>query len=126
MPGSDPGPGAGARRDAVTAHVGLAQALALGPPPPDNLAVPVFRHGSLEVEWYAPAGEDLQEPHDRDEVYVVARGSATFFDGAARYPVEAGSFLFVAAGAVHRFEQLSADFAVWVIFYGPAGGEARG
>lgn len=120
-------PGRTGPADAVPGHshhVSLAEALVLGAPPPDNLAVPVFRHGTLEVEWYAPAGEDRQEPHDRDEVYVVARGSATFFDGNARYPVAAGAFLFVAAGALHRFEDISADFGVWVMFYGPEGGEA--
>jgi hypothetical protein len=35
-----------------------------------------------------------------------------------------GSFLFVAAGQPHRFEEFSADFAVWVFFYGADGGEA--
>ena len=31
-------------------HVGLADALTKGPPPPGNLAVPIFSHGSLAVE----------------------------------------------------------------------------
>jgi hypothetical protein len=107
-----------------TAHVSLADALALGPPPAGNLAVPVFGHGSLAVELYTPAGRDPQQPHDRDEVYVVARGRGVFFDGADRHAVEPGSFLFVAAGQPHRFEEFSADFVVWVFFYGPAGGES--
>jgi hypothetical protein len=46
-----------------------------------------------------------------------------FFDGAGRQRIEAGSFLFVAAGQGHRFEEFSQDFVVWVLFYGPAGGE---
>jgi mannose-6-phosphate isomerase-like protein (cupin superfamily) len=46
-------------------------------------------------------------------------GIATFFDGEARRRVEPGAFIYVAAGRVHRFEQFSDDFAVWVIFYGP-------
>ncbi len=103
--------------------VALADAFALGPPPPGNLAVPVFAHGTLEVELYAPRGTDLQQPHDRDEVYVVARGSAQFWDGRARTRVAAGALLFVAAGQAHRFESMSEDFAVWVLFYGPLGGE---
>jgi hypothetical protein len=107
-----------------TAVVPLAEALTLGPPPPGNLAVPVFGHGSLAVELYTPKGHDPQKPHDRDEAYVVARGTGTFFDGSARHPVEPGTFLFVAAGQPHRFEDFSADFAVWVFFYGPVGGEA--
>ena len=37
---------------------------------------------------------------------------------------EAGTVAFVAAGETHRFEDLSDDFAVWVLFYGPDGGES--
>jgi mannose-6-phosphate isomerase-like protein (cupin superfamily) len=108
---------------ARTAIVSLAEALAKGPPPAGNLAVPMFAHGTLEVELYTPQVHDPQKPHARDEVYVVARGSGVFFDGTARHPVEAGAFLFVAAGQEHRFESFTADFAVWVFFYGPPGGE---
>ena len=107
-----------------TAHVDLAEALSKGPPPSGNLAVPIFGHGSLAVEMYAPRGTDPQMPHDRDEVYVVARGAGVFFDGVARHEVRPGSFLFVAAGQLHRFENFSPDFAVWVFFYGPVGGES--
>jgi len=78
------------------------------------------------VEMYQPVGTDPQSPHDRDEVYVVTRGAALFFDGTARREVGPGAFLFVAAGQVHRFEDISADFACWVFFYGPAGGEDAG
>jgi hypothetical protein len=31
--------------------------------------------------------------------------------------------LFARAGEPHRFEDCSPDFATWVIFYGPKGGE---
>ena len=103
--------------------ISVADAEHLGAPPPGNLAVPVFGHGTLEVEWYAPVGLDRQAPHDRDEVYVVARGSATFFDGERDRRADPGAFIFVAAGRDHRFVEFSADFAVWVFFYGPAGGE---
>lgn len=65
-----------------SAHVSLAEALLKGPPSASNLAVPIFAHGSLEVELYTPKGHDPQQPHDRDEVYLVARGSGVFFDGA--------------------------------------------
>jgi mannose-6-phosphate isomerase-like protein (cupin superfamily) len=104
-------------------HVDLVTALSKGEPPPGNLAVPIFSHGSLEAELYTPRGEDRQRPHSRDEVYVVARGEGLFFDGAARHSVRAGSFVFVPAFQEHRFEQFSSDFALWVFFYGPEGGE---
>ena len=61
-----------------TAHVSLLEALSKGPPPAGNLAVPIFAHGSLEVEMYRPEGIDPQKPHDRDEVYLVARGTGLF------------------------------------------------
>jgi hypothetical protein len=67
-----------------TTTVRLDEALALRPPPPGNLAVPIVSHGSLEAELYTPVGRDPQQPHDRDEVYVVARGNGIFFDGAER------------------------------------------
>jgi mannose-6-phosphate isomerase-like protein (cupin superfamily) len=101
----------------------LAEALAMGPPPAGNLAVPVFAHGSLEIELYSPDKVDAQQPHTRDEIYVVARGEGWFFDGERRRRVAPGTFVFVAAGQPHRFEDFSEDFAVWVAFYGPDGGE---
>jgi mannose-6-phosphate isomerase-like protein (cupin superfamily) len=38
--------------------------------------------------------------------------------------VRPGTFLFVPAGQPHRFEDFSDDLAVWVLFYGPEGGES--
>ena len=35
-----------------------------------------------------------------------------------------GDVLFVPAGVVHRFEDFSDELVVWVVFYGPEGGEA--
>jgi mannose-6-phosphate isomerase-like protein (cupin superfamily) len=110
----------------TVAQVDLAEALEKGPPPPGNLAVPIFARGTLAVELYTPKGHDPQTPHERDEIYVVARGTGLFFDGTNRRAVEPGTFIFVAAGQVHRFEEFSPDFAVWVFFYGPQGGEAAG
>ena len=104
-------------------HVGLADALRRGPPPPDNLAVPIFSHGSLVVELYTPVGHDPQKPHTRDEIYFVIRGEGRFFDGVRHHAVTTGSFLFVPAGHIHRFEDFSSDFVVWVAFYGREGGE---
>ena len=107
-------------------HVSFADALSKGPPPVGNLAVPIYSRGSLVVELYTPAGHDPQKPHTRDEVYFVTRGHGLFFDGHERHAVKAGSFLFVPAGQIHRFEESSSDFVVWVMFYGPEGGEGSG
>ena len=75
------------------------------------------------VKYYAPRGTDAQTPHTRDELYVVARGSGTFLNGDERQPCGVGDVLFVPAERVHRFEDFTADFGVWVFFYGPEGGE---
>src|SRR6266436_2912776 len=110
-------------KSARVIHVGLVDALSKGPPPSGNLAVPIFSHGSLVVELYTPVGHDPQKPHTRDEIYFVTSGKGFFFDGERPHSVEAGSFLFVPAGHDHRFEDFSSDFVVWVVFYGPEGGE---
>jgi mannose-6-phosphate isomerase-like protein (cupin superfamily) len=109
----------------ATAVVALREALAMGPPPPGNLALPVYGHGTLQAELYAPVGQDRQKPHDRDEIYVVVRGRGVFYDGEVRTRVEPGAFIFAAAGRAHRFENFTTDFATWVFFYGPPGGENR-
>lgn len=88
--------------------------------------VELFRHGSLRIELYQPDRVDEQEPHDCDEVYVVISGSGEFVNGDTRRPFEAGEVLFVPAGVEHRFEHFTEDFATWVIFYGPVGGERDG
>jgi mannose-6-phosphate isomerase-like protein (cupin superfamily) len=89
----------------------------------DEPVVSVFRHGTLEVELYAPRGRDAQTPHDRDEVYVVVRGTGTFVHGDQRDPCAPHDVLFAPAGLEHRFEGFTSDFMVWVMFYGPEGGE---
>jgi mannose-6-phosphate isomerase-like protein (cupin superfamily) len=89
----------------------------------NNLFLEVFQHGTLSVEIYKPLEKDLQQPHDRDEVYVVVAGSGSFFSDGTTYSFQAGDFLFVPAGVEHRFLEYSDDFSTWVIFYGPKGGE---
>ena len=84
----------------------------------------VFRHGTLQVKMYAPRGSDPQTPHPRDEMYVVAQGSGELVSGEARQQFVAGDFLFAPAGVAHRFENFTDDFFVWVMFYGPEGGES--
>lgn len=86
-------------------------------------SIAAFEHGSMLAKLYAPRGEDLQKPHTRDEVYIVASGTGIFVAGEKRHPFGPGDFLFVPAHVVHRFEEFSDDFKVWVVFYGPEGGE---
>jgi len=83
----------------------------------------LFEHGSLEVEIYKPEKVDLQQPHSRDEIYVVISGSGIFYLEGIRTEFSAGDFLFAKAGLEHRFEDFTKDFSTWVFFYGPEGGE---
>ena len=107
------------------AHLILAEALktleALHGP---DFAV-LFEHGSLTLDIFCPRRQDVQEPHTRDEVYVVIAGHGFFSHGGEYQACSAGDVLFVAAGVEHRFEEFSDDFATWVIFYGPQGGERQ-
>jgi mannose-6-phosphate isomerase-like protein (cupin superfamily) len=102
----------------------LAQGLARMPGPDADHYDVLLRHGTLEVGLYAPQEVDPQTPHTRDEVYVVMRGSGWFQNGGERVAFGPGDVLFVPAYREHRFEQFTADLALWVIFYGPIGGEA--
>jgi mannose-6-phosphate isomerase-like protein (cupin superfamily) len=105
------------------AHVPLDEALASVPYGQVQRSVHLFSHGSLVVKIYSPLGGDPQDRHTRDEAYVVARGRGEFVYGHQRVSFAPGDFLFVPAGLLHRFENFSKDLSVWVLFYGPPGGE---
>ncbi len=83
----------------------------------------ILRHGTMSVGLYTPREVDKQSPHDQDEVYIVASGTGVFALGEERMACAPGDTFFVGAGARHRFEEFSDDLAVWVVFYGPRGGE---
>lgn len=83
----------------------------------------LFDHGTLSVEIYKPDKVDFQQPHSRDEVYIIISGTGEFFNNGQRTSFNPGDFLFVPAGNEHRFENFTDNFTTWVIFYGPEGGE---
>ena len=89
----------------------------------------MMEHGSMKLRYYAPRGRDDQTPHDQDELYFVVAGEGEFVIGQNEASLERKSFgpadvMFAPAGAVHRFENFSDDFATWVVFWGPKGGES--
>jgi mannose-6-phosphate isomerase-like protein (cupin superfamily) len=90
----------------------------------DGLYGVLLENGSMELGYYKPIGVDDQSPHDQDEIYIVQTGRGTFVCGDQSIPFEPGDALFVAAGVDHRFTEFSDDFAAWVVFYGPRGGES--
>jgi mannose-6-phosphate isomerase-like protein (cupin superfamily) len=109
-------------------HVTLAQAVSAlaGLEPGARPFAELITRGTLRVGLYAPRGTDPQQPHDQDEVYVVMSGRGTFRNGPASHPFQPGDVLFVPAGVRHVFEDFGDDLYVWVVFYGPPGGEAAG
>lgn len=98
-------------------------AVLAGQAPDEQFHYPI-RHGSMRVGLYAPRGIDDQTPHEQDELYIIADGGGWFVKGAERVPFAPGDVLFVEAGVEHRFVDFTDDFATWVVFWGPSGGEA--
>ena len=82
----------------------------------EHLRVPDLSVGTYSI----PAGgTDDQQPHTEDEIYVVTAGRATLTAGAdraERLAVRPGSVVYVAAGEVHRFTDITEDFAALVLF----------
>lgn len=110
------------------AHDAVIRALATGTSPAGLPAAQVFEHASLRLYLYLPRGQDHQPVHGQDEIYVVLCGTGTFARGACeatlvRAPFGPGDAIFVPAGMLHRFEGFSDDLTIWVVMYGPEGGE---
>jgi quercetin dioxygenase-like cupin family protein len=85
-----------------------------------------FRVPDLSVGTYSiPAGgTDDQDPHTEDEIYVVTAGRGSFESGGKRVAVEPGSVIFVGAGEVHRFADITEDLAALVLFAPAEGSRA--
>jgi len=95
----------------------LAAALAL--PRTPGRSAEVFVDGDLEVRFAARPTNGPQVPHPRDELYFVAAGSGRYRVEDRVSDVGPGDLLFCAAHVAHGFEDMSEDFCVWVLFYGP-------
>lgn len=84
----------------------------------ENLKVPDLSVGTYCI----PAGgKDDQSPHTEDEIYVVTAGRARIVTPTGTAAVAPGAVIFVPAGEDHRFENITEDLALLVIF-GPAYG----
>lgn len=80
------------------------------------LRVPAMSAGIYEL---AAGAEDPQQPHTEDELYYVVAGRATLLVATEDIPVEAGSMVFVPAGIVHRFHDITEALSV-LVFFAPA------
>ena len=99
------------------APMSLTAALAL--PRTPGRSAEVFVDGDLEVRFAAKPTNGPQVPHLKDEIYVVAAGTGRYRVEDRVTNVAAGDVLFCAAHVPHGFEDISDDFCVWVLFYGP-------
>jgi mannose-6-phosphate isomerase-like protein (cupin superfamily) len=106
----------------------LSEAQAAIPGPAGEHAITLLQRGTLKamlsIGRFAPLPRPTT-PHTQDEIYIVLNGSGVFFHDGKREGFEAGDLLFVAAGVEHRFEDFTEDTVVWVVFYGPNGGEVQ-
>jgi mannose-6-phosphate isomerase-like protein (cupin superfamily) len=80
-----------------------------------------FRVESLSLGVYAlkKGAVDKQTPHKQDEIYYVVSGRATLTVEDEHHPVEAGSVVYVAAHAKHRFHDITEDLTT-LVFFAPA------
>jgi mannose-6-phosphate isomerase-like protein (cupin superfamily) len=82
----------------------------------DNRFSELFNNSLVSLELYKPVREDLQAVHDREEIYIIAAGSGTFYLEDTMYNFEPADFFYVPAGKNHRFSDFTGDFCTWVIF----------
>ena len=78
----------------------------------------ILENEDIEVGLYAPLKEDLQLPHQKEEIYIILTGEGTFFNDGERTIFGPGDLILVSAGSEHRFENFSDDLLAWYIIYG--------
>ena len=101
----------------------LTEAQTAIPGPPGEHALSFLQRGTINMKLSLPVTPNQQNPHTQDEIYVIVRGRGVLFHNGRRDTFESGDIMFVAAGTEHHFEDFTEDLAVWVVFYGPDGGE---
>ena len=77
-----------------------------------------LRRPDMSVGTYSipVGGTDDQERHTEDEIYIVTAGEAVLVGPDGSIPVRTGSVLFVAANEPHRFEDVTENLTVIVVF----------
>jgi mannose-6-phosphate isomerase-like protein (cupin superfamily) len=73
---------------------------------------------SLGMSVWPAGGEDTQQPHTEDEVYVVMSGRGSIRVAGEERPVRPGSVVYVGAGVEHRFFDVEEDLHV-LVFWAP-------
>ncbi len=80
--------------------------------------LPFVDEASMSMGLYhlLAGSEDKQSPHQLDEVYYVIEGKAMLRVGDELRAAAPGDVLFVRRHAVHRFEEISEDLLLLVVF----------
>ena len=63
-----------------------------------------------------PEGDEAEQPHDEDEVYLVLDGRARMRLGDEERAVGPGSLLYVSAATEHSFFEIEEDMTLLVMF----------
>lgn len=67
--------------------------------------------------YHLPAGsQDMQSPHDEDEVYLVLEGRARMKTGEELQDVRPGTVLYIRATETHSFFEIEEDMTLLVFF----------
>jgi mannose-6-phosphate isomerase-like protein (cupin superfamily) len=82
------------------------------------LRVPAMSAG---IYVLSAGANDLQKPHNQDEIYYVISGVSKVRLGSEESRVEKGSVVFVDAGLEHRFFDIEQELMLLVIFAPPEG-----
>ena len=77
------------------------------------LRVPALSCGVYRL---AAGSQDMQSPHDEDEVYYVVEGKARLKLGEEIQDVRPGSVLYVRATETHSFFEIEEDMTLLVFF----------
>ena len=77
------------------------------------------RDFSLGTYSIPSGGQDPQQPHSEDELYIVTHGAGLLWTPGGIERVAPGDVLFVPAGEPHRFTDVSDDLCVIVMFAPP-------
>ena len=113
-------------RSARSCVIHLADAQAAIPTTAGEHATSLLQRGTLNIKLSQPVPPNRQTPHEQDELYIVARGEGVLVHDGQRDEFAAVDLMFIAAGTEHHVEDFSSDLTVWVVFYGPSGGELPG
>lgn len=76
-----------------------------------------FEKNNVKLVFFAPRGTDHQTFHDEDEFYFIVRGSGDLVIDGETFECKVGDAFFVPALKTHHFENFTAEFATWAIFF---------